>query len=66
MFKSKRRKLALALVATAVVSMLVACGGGADAPPPGLPGTTIPRPTDTRPDQVTVTEIHLPATVTAP
>jgi 1-phosphofructokinase len=31
-----------------------------------LPGTTIPRPTDTRPDQVTVTEIHLPATVTAP
>lgn len=31
-----------------------------------LPGTTIPRPTDTRPDQVTVTELHLPATVTAP
>lgn len=31
-----------------------------------LPGTTIPRPSDTRPDQVTVTEIHLPATVTAP
>ena len=31
-----------------------------------LPGTTIPRPTDTRPDQVTVTEIPLPATVTAP
>ena len=32
MFKSNGRKLALALVATAVVSMLVACGGGADAP----------------------------------
>ena len=31
-----------------------------------LPGTTIPRPTDTRPDQVTVTELHLPAMVTAP
>ena len=32
MFKSNGRKLALALVATAVVSMLAACGGGADAP----------------------------------
>ncbi|WP_341579493.1 hexose kinase [Microbacterium schleiferi] len=31
-----------------------------------LPGTTIPRPSDTHPDQVTVTEIHLPATVTSP
>ena len=31
-----------------------------------LPGTTIPRPTDTRPDQVTVPELHLPAMVTAP
>ena len=38
MFKSKRRELALALVATAVVSMLAACGGGADAPP--APRTT--------------------------
>ena len=32
MFKSNGRKLALALVATAVVSVLAACGGGADAP----------------------------------
>ena len=32
MFKSNGRKLALALVATAVVSMLAACGGGAAAP----------------------------------
>lgn len=32
----------------------------------GLPGTTIPRPTDTRPDRVTVTELHQPATVTTP
>ena len=32
MFKSNGRNLALALVATAVVSMLAACGGGADAP----------------------------------
>ena len=32
MFKPNGRKLALALVATAVVSMLAACGGGADAP----------------------------------
>ena len=46
MFKSKRRKLALALVATAVVSMLAACGGGADAPPAPVQATVAsPDPT---------------------
>lgn len=31
-----------------------------------LPGTTIPRPTDTHPDRVTVTELHPPHTVPTP
>jgi len=46
MFKSNGRKLALALVATAVVSMLAACGGGADAPAAPVQATVAsPEPT---------------------
>ena len=46
MFKSNGRKQALALVATAVVSMLVACGGGADAPAASVQATVAsPDPT---------------------
>lgn len=48
--------------AAARLAHAVAYGAAAVA----LPGTTIPRPTDTRPDQVTVTELHLPATVATP